>query len=145
MDIEQRLNDFEQCWNFLLIFSIFLKCLVTCGYVLASMMNFNIAPIFLLNSGTVRTLFQPPKPKHFPGALPPNPRQGRCPWTPLGAAPPNPAYILFRPYGRPCAWHNKLWCLCQHVYDYVCIWFLSTTFHWKPSFQNPLMNVECWW
>ena len=21
----------------------------------------------------------------------------------------------------------------KHVYDYVCIWFLSTTFHWKPS------------
>ena len=92
LDIEQRLNDFEQCWNFLLIFSIFLKCLVTCGYVLASMMNFNITPIFLLNSGTVRTLFQPPKPKNFPGALP---------LDPIGGCTPKPRLYTFQTLWAP--------------------------------------------
>jgi len=93
-----------QWFRAMLKFSIFLKCLVTCGYVLASMMNFNITPIFLLNSGTVCALFQPPNPPNFPGTPPPNPRQGRCSWTPLGAAPPSPTYILFRPHGRRRPW-----------------------------------------
>ena len=38
-----------------------------------------------------KLLLDPKKPNNFPGGSAPlAPRQGLCPWTPLGAAPPDP-------------------------------------------------------
>ena len=37
--------------------------------------------------------------QNFPGAPPPSPPPGRCPWTPLGAAPPHPCRCSGLPRG----------------------------------------------